>query len=425
MLRRCLIRWMNLALILVLRFLLFISKSNPRPQVDLIRSEAKVPDAGPRGRHRIHDEEREEAFRGCACQRVQHLLGSLHLVHIQVHRPWPCANIQHLLLAQGAGSSEEGKTVEPVCAWKHNAGLNNSPHQSWNPYILSSRNFLRNADEVATLTGSDYLDDLLTVRNFANSELVVAFSGVMTGCPSPWCTHRCSHGHCEVQNHWHDHWLMMLILFFFVFLIQHTTQSWHETIWFMWSWTMWLVLIFFHFPLQGGHAGHVRVLHLLPDRSAEVGCARPSVQLPHQISIKQVLIVDHWSFISSIKRCPSIWFSCRLVVNSFPQDADRPRSLLPCLHRSPVLLLHGTPQGAANYPKAWRSQYLMLNKMAEQILCWSWLWLCWSQSQGGGAADQPLWRWRRGLWAQLADRQKHEGATIWKTAHGKAVKKAV
>ena len=45
-------------------------------------------------------------------------------------------------------------------------------------------------------------------------------------------------------------------------------------------------------------------------------------------------------------------------------------------------------------------------------------WLCWSQSQGGGAADQPLWRWRRGLWAQLADRQKHEGATIWKTKPG-------
>ena len=60
---------------------------------------------------------------------------------------------------------------------------------------------------MATLTGSDYLDDLLTVRNFANSELVVAFSGVMTGCPSPWCTHRCSHSHWphhgEVQNHWH------------------------------------------------------------------------------------------------------------------------------------------------------------------------------------------------------------------------------
>ena len=51
---------------------------------------------------------------------------------------------------------------------------------------------------MATLTGSDYLDDLFTVRNFANSELVVAFSGVMTGCPSPWCTHRCSDD--EVQS---------------------------------------------------------------------------------------------------------------------------------------------------------------------------------------------------------------------------------
>ena len=46
---------------------------------------------------------------------------------------------------------------------------------------------------------------------------------------------------------------------------------------------------FFHFPLQGGHAGHVRVLHLLPHRSAEVGRARPSIQLPHQIPIKQVV----------------------------------------------------------------------------------------------------------------------------------------
>ena len=33
---------------------------------------------------RFHDKEREEAFRGCACQRVQHILGALHMVHIQV-----------------------------------------------------------------------------------------------------------------------------------------------------------------------------------------------------------------------------------------------------------------------------------------------------------------------------------------------------
>ena len=105
MLRRCLIRWMNLALILVLRFLLLISQSNPQPQVDLIRSEAKVPDAGPRGRHRLHDEEREEAFRGGACQRVQHLLGSLHLVHLP-----------------SAGGDEAGAIAQPVRFGEHHEG---------------------------------------------------------------------------------------------------------------------------------------------------------------------------------------------------------------------------------------------------------------------------------------------------------------
>ena len=53
-------------------------------KVDLVGSEAEVPHPRPCGRHRLHDEEREEAFRGGACKRVQHLLGTLHMVHIQV-----------------------------------------------------------------------------------------------------------------------------------------------------------------------------------------------------------------------------------------------------------------------------------------------------------------------------------------------------
>ena len=37
---------------------------------------------------------------------------------------------------------------------------------------------------------SDYPDDLLNARNFANSERGAAFFGVTIGSPSRWCTHR-------------------------------------------------------------------------------------------------------------------------------------------------------------------------------------------------------------------------------------------
>ena len=75
-------------------------------KVHLVCSQAEIPHSRPRRRHGFHDEEREKAVRGGARQRVQHLLGPLHLVHIQ-----------------GPRSSEEGETVEPVCSRKHHAGL--------------------------------------------------------------------------------------------------------------------------------------------------------------------------------------------------------------------------------------------------------------------------------------------------------------
>ena len=51
-----------------------------RSPVHLVGGQAEVPHPRPRGGGRLHDGQREEAFRVGACQRVQHLLGSLHLV---------------------------------------------------------------------------------------------------------------------------------------------------------------------------------------------------------------------------------------------------------------------------------------------------------------------------------------------------------
>ena len=119
MLRRCLIRWMNLALILVLRFFLLISQSNPQvlrsissavkqrfPTLDhvvdtgfMTKNEKKLFEAVPANEFNTY---------WVPC--------TWFIFRFIVFGQVPCANIQHLLFAQGAGSSEEGKTVEPVCA---------------------------------------------------------------------------------------------------------------------------------------------------------------------------------------------------------------------------------------------------------------------------------------------------------------------
>ena len=60
--------------------------ADPRPPLHILGSQAALPDTRPRRGSWIHDGQREEALRGGAGQRVQHLLGSLHLVHLQAAR---------------------------------------------------------------------------------------------------------------------------------------------------------------------------------------------------------------------------------------------------------------------------------------------------------------------------------------------------
>ena len=60
--------------------------NDPRPPLHILGSQAALPDTRPRRGSWIHDGQREEALRGGAGQRVQHLLGSLHLVHLQAAR---------------------------------------------------------------------------------------------------------------------------------------------------------------------------------------------------------------------------------------------------------------------------------------------------------------------------------------------------
>ena len=119
MLRRCLIRWMNLALILVLRFLFLFSQSKPQvlrsissavkqrfPTLDhvvdtgfMTKNEKKLFEAVPANEFNTY---------WVPC--------TWFIFRFIVFGRVPRADVEHLFLAQGAGSSEEGKTVEPVCA---------------------------------------------------------------------------------------------------------------------------------------------------------------------------------------------------------------------------------------------------------------------------------------------------------------------
>ena len=78
---------------------------DPRSPVHLVGGQAEVPHPRPRGGGRLHDGEREEAVRVGACQRVQHLLGSLHLVHLP-----------------SAGGDEAGAIAQSVRLGKHHEG---------------------------------------------------------------------------------------------------------------------------------------------------------------------------------------------------------------------------------------------------------------------------------------------------------------
>ena len=82
----------------------------PRPdlsaEVHLLGREAEVPHARPRGGGRLHDRQREEVVRVGASQRVQHVLGALHLVHLQT-----------------AGGHQEGETSQSVRPGEHHEGV--------------------------------------------------------------------------------------------------------------------------------------------------------------------------------------------------------------------------------------------------------------------------------------------------------------